>query len=124
MPATSFLVQCHSGGAATRQPKGADPKLDQLIDAQIREADVNKRIDLIKDIQRYMVTTMIASPIHYQCGRVLPELAVDRECRRRARRQRATDRGLSVPLVRQGGARKGEVVLAARYGRRRHRHEA
>jgi ABC-type transport system substrate-binding protein len=63
-----LLAQYHSGGNASRQPKGEDPKLDQMIDAQIREADVDKRIELIKDIQRYMATTMIAIPFHYQAA--------------------------------------------------------
>lgn len=63
-----LLVQYHSAGTATRQPKGADPKLDQLIDAQIRESDVDKRTTLIKDIQRHMTTTMITTPILYQAA--------------------------------------------------------
>jgi ABC-type transport system substrate-binding protein len=63
-----LLAQYHSGGNASRQPKGEDPKLDQMIDAQIRETDVDKRIQLIKDVQRYMVTTMIAIPFHYQAA--------------------------------------------------------
>ncbi len=61
-----LLVQYHSGGAATRQPKGADPKLDQMIDAQIRETDPAKRRELIKEVQRYMPTTMVVVPVTYQ----------------------------------------------------------
>jgi peptide/nickel transport system substrate-binding protein len=61
-----LLVQFHSAGAATRQPKGVDPKLDSMIDDANRETDENKRITKIKDIQRYMPTTMIAVPVTYQ----------------------------------------------------------
>jgi ABC-type transport system substrate-binding protein len=67
-PGHQLLAQYHSGGNASRQPKGEDPKLDQMIDAQIRETDVDKRIQLIKDVQRYMVTTMVAIPFHYQAA--------------------------------------------------------
>jgi peptide/nickel transport system substrate-binding protein len=63
-----LLVQYHSAGAATRQPKGVDPKLDQMIDDQIRESDVNKRTAMIKDIQRYMTTNMIVVPALYQAA--------------------------------------------------------
>ena len=59
-------VQYHSGGAATRQPQGEDAKLDQMIDAQLREIDPAKRAKLVQDIQRYMPETMIAVPVFYQ----------------------------------------------------------
>ena len=63
-----LLVQWHSAGAATRQPKGEDPKLDGMIDAVNREADTNKRIALVKDTLRYMPTTMIGVPVLYQAA--------------------------------------------------------
>jgi peptide/nickel transport system substrate-binding protein len=63
-----LLVQYHSSGAASRQPKGEDPKLDEMIEAQIREADVEKRRSIIKDIQRYMTTKMIVVPVNYQAA--------------------------------------------------------
>ncbi len=63
-----LLVQYHSKGAASRQPPGVDPRLDQMIDAQIRESDSRKRMAMIQDIQRYMPTTMIAVPISYQAA--------------------------------------------------------
>ena len=59
-------VQYHSKGAATRQPAGLDPKLDEMIEAELREPDVKKRTGQIQDIQRYMPTTMIAVPVSYQ----------------------------------------------------------
>ncbi len=59
-------VQYHSKGAATRQPTGLDPKLDEMIEAQLRETDTRKRTTQIQDIQRYMPTTMIAVPVSYQ----------------------------------------------------------
>jgi peptide/nickel transport system substrate-binding protein len=61
-------VQFHSQGAATRQPPGEDPKLDQMIDAQLRETDPKKRAQLIQDTQRYLPETMIATPVFYQAA--------------------------------------------------------
>jgi peptide/nickel transport system substrate-binding protein len=61
-----FQVQFHSRGAATRQPPDEDPRLDELIDAQLREADTQKRARMVQEIQRYMPTTMIAVPVFYQ----------------------------------------------------------
>ncbi len=63
-----LLVQWHSAGAATRQPKGEDPKLDSMIDAANREPDVAKRTALIKDVERYMPTTMIGIPVLYSAA--------------------------------------------------------
>ncbi len=61
-------VQYHSQGAATRQPAGLDPTLDQMIEAELRETDTKKRTGQIQDIQRYMPTTMIAVPVSFQTG--------------------------------------------------------
>jgi len=59
-------VQFHSQGATSRQPPGFDPKLDAMIEAQLKETDVNKRTQLIQDTLRYIPETMIATPVLYQ----------------------------------------------------------
>ncbi|MGH2602567.1 MAG: ABC transporter substrate-binding protein, partial [Dehalococcoidia bacterium] len=61
-------VQYHSAGAASRQPPGEDPKLDQMIEAQLRETDPKKRASMIHEIQRSMPETMIAVPVFYQAA--------------------------------------------------------
>ncbi len=55
----------HARGQYIRRPF-ADEKMDQLIDAQRREFDRNKRINLIKEYQRYAATKMYDSPVSGQ----------------------------------------------------------
>ena len=55
----------HSRGQYFGRP-APDPKMDQLVDSQRREFDRNKRVELIKDYQRYAATMMYGSPVSGQ----------------------------------------------------------
>ncbi|MBI2761061.1 MAG: hypothetical protein HYX51_06525 [Chloroflexi bacterium] len=80
-----------SGGAATRQPAGEDPKLDAMIDAQLRETDTKKRFTMTQDILKYMPETMITVPVFYQ----------------------AAEYGLSWPWVGNAGVARTSVASGA-----------
>lgn len=42
--------------------KDGDPKVDSMIDAQRRELDADKRVGIIKDLQKYLATKMYTVP--------------------------------------------------------------
>lgn len=55
----------HSKGPRQKvafQGQGGDARSDGLIEAQLRELDRNKRVELIKEWQRYMATKMLMVP--------------------------------------------------------------
>lgn len=55
----------HSRGQYIRRPF-FDAKMDQIIDAQRREFDRNKRADLVKEYQRYAASKMYDTPVSGQ----------------------------------------------------------